>query len=89
MAEGIANSRSVGPRSATPFVQTLFELTDAFDPAHDDPRWGDRADRRRPRRLSVRAGTSDWGDDGYLGDDDVAKAGIGRLNVLDLQIEIR
>ena len=29
------------------------------------------------------------GDDGYIGDDEVAKRGIGRLNVLDLQIQIR
>jgi naphthoate synthase len=29
------------------------------------------------------------GDDGYIGDDDVAGRGIGRLNVLDLQIQIR
>ena len=29
------------------------------------------------------------GDDGYLGDDELAKSGIGRLNVLDLQIQIR
>ena len=29
------------------------------------------------------------GDDGYIGDDDVAQQGIGRLNVLDLQIQIR
>src|SRR5665213_3447147 len=29
------------------------------------------------------------GDDGYMGDDDVAQQGIGRLNVLDLQVEIR
>ena len=29
------------------------------------------------------------GDDGYIGDDAVAKQGIGRLNVLDLQIQIR
>ena len=29
------------------------------------------------------------GDDGYLGDDEVAERGIGRLNVLDLQIQIR
>ena len=29
------------------------------------------------------------GDDGYLGDDEVAQKGIGRLNVLDLQIQIR
>ena len=29
------------------------------------------------------------GDDGYMGDDAVAQAGIGRLNVLDLQIQMR
>jgi naphthoate synthase len=29
------------------------------------------------------------GDDGYIGDDEVAKKGIGRLNVLDLQVQIR
>ncbi len=29
------------------------------------------------------------GDDGYIGDDEVARKGIGRLNVLDLQIQIR
>ena len=29
------------------------------------------------------------GDDGYLGDDKLAKKGIGRLNVLDLQVQIR
>ena len=29
------------------------------------------------------------GDDGYIGDDAVAQPGIGRLNVLDLQIQIR
>jgi naphthoate synthase len=29
------------------------------------------------------------GNDGYIGNDAVAKAGIGRLNVLDLQVQIR
>jgi naphthoate synthase len=29
------------------------------------------------------------GDDGYIGDDEVAQKGIGRLNVLDLQVQIR
>ena len=29
------------------------------------------------------------GDDGYMGNDDVAHKGIGRLNVLDLQVQIR
>ena len=29
------------------------------------------------------------GDDGYIGDDEVAHKGVGRLNVLDLQVQIR
>ncbi|MFT4050568.1 MAG: 1,4-dihydroxy-2-naphthoyl-CoA synthase, partial [Solirubrobacterales bacterium] len=29
------------------------------------------------------------GNDGYIGDDEVAQQGVGRLNVLDLQIQIR
>jgi naphthoate synthase len=29
------------------------------------------------------------GDDGYLGDDSLAQQGVGRLNVLDLQVQIR
>ena len=29
------------------------------------------------------------GDDGYIGDDEMAEKGIGRLNVLDLQIQMR
>jgi naphthoate synthase len=29
------------------------------------------------------------GNDGYIGDDDLGRSGIGRLNVLDLQIQIR
>jgi naphthoate synthase len=70
--------------------QTLFELQDAFNVARDDPEVG----------AIILCGHGDYafcsggdqrirGDDGYIGDDEVAKAGIGRLNVLDLQIQIR
>ena len=70
--------------------QTLFELADAFDRARDDPDVG----------VIVLTGEGDQafcsggdqrirGDDGYIGDDEVAKRGIGRLNVLDLQVQIR
>jgi naphthoate synthase len=70
--------------------QTLFELADAFDKARDDPEVG----------VIVLTGEGDQafcsggdqrirGDDGYIGDDEVAKRGIGRLNVLDLQVQIR
>ncbi|MDO8308484.1 MAG: 1,4-dihydroxy-2-naphthoyl-CoA synthase [Actinomycetota bacterium] len=70
--------------------QTLFELQEAFNRARDDDAIG----------VIVLTGQGDWafcsggdqvirGDDGYIGDDAVAQKGIGRLNVLDLQIQIR
>ena len=70
--------------------QTLFELADAFGRARDDTEIG----------VIVLTGEGDLafcsggdqrirGDDGYIGDDAVAKRGVGRLNVLDLQIQIR
>ena len=70
--------------------QTLFELQHAFNAARDDDTVG----------VIVLTGQGDWafcsggdqvirGDDGYIGDDEIAQKGIGRLNVLDLQIQIR
>ena len=70
--------------------QTLFELADAFNVARDDPKIG----------VIILTGQGDLafcsggdqrvrGDDGYIGDDEVAQQGIGRLNVLDLQIQMR
>ncbi|MDO9486541.1 MAG: 1,4-dihydroxy-2-naphthoyl-CoA synthase [Actinomycetota bacterium] len=70
--------------------QTIIELIEAFTLARDDGRVG----------VIILTGQGDWafcsggdqiirGDDGYIGDDAVAQAGVGRLNVLDLQILIR
>lgn len=70
--------------------QTVKELLAALDLARDDASVG----------VIILTGQGDWafcsggdqmirGDDGYIGDDEVAHAGIGRLNVLDLQIAIR
>ena len=70
--------------------QTLFELQDALNDARDDIEIG----------VILLTGQGDWafcsggdvgirGDDGYLGDDAVAAKGVGRLNVLDLQVQIR
>ena len=70
--------------------QTLFELQDALNDARDDVEIG----------VIILTGQGDWafcsggdvgvrGDDGYLGDDAVAQKGVGRLNVLDLQVQIR
>jgi len=90
-AQGIAKITINRPEKRNAFrPQTLFELRDAFDLARDDPSVG----------VIILTGAGDYafcsggdqmvrGDDGYLGDDDVAKLGIGRLNVLDLQIQIR
>ena len=90
-AEGIAKITICRPEVRNAFrPQTLFELSHAFNEARDDPGVG----------VIVLTGQGDMafcsggdqrirGDDGYIGDDDVAKHGIGRLNVLDLQIQIR
>ncbi|HET8643758.1 MAG TPA: 1,4-dihydroxy-2-naphthoyl-CoA synthase [Pseudonocardiaceae bacterium] len=93
-AEGIAKITINRPEVRNAFrPQTLFELSDAFNTARDDDRIG----------AIILTGAGDLafcsggdqrirGDDGYLGDsttDAVAQKGIGRLNVLDLQIQIR
>jgi naphthoate synthase len=90
-SEGIAKITICRPEVRNAFrPQTLFELTDAFNRARDDDRIG----------VIVLTGQGDLafcsggdqrirGDDGYIGDDAVAQKGIGRLNVLDLQIQIR
>ena len=90
-SEGIAKITIDRPEVRNAFrPQTLSELIDAFNTARDDPQVG----------VVVLTGQGDLafcsggdqrirGDDGYLGDDQVAQQGIGRLNVLDLQIQIR
>ena len=70
--------------------QTLFELQTAFNLARDDDHVG----------VIILTGQGDAafcsggdqrirGEDGYIGDDEMARRGIGRLNVLDLQVQIR
>lgn len=90
-ADGIAKITIDRPHKRNAFrPQTLFELQQAFAVARDDDRVG----------VIVLTGAGDYafcsggdqmvrGDDGYLGDDEVAAKGIGRLNVLDLQVQIR
>jgi naphthoate synthase len=90
-AAGIAKITIDRPQKRNAFrPQTLFELQDAFNRARDDDSVG----------VIILTGQGDLafcsggdqvirGNDGYIGDDDVAKKGIGRLNVLDLQIQIR
>jgi naphthoate synthase len=88
---GIAKITINRPHKRNAFrPQTLFEISDALNKARDDDSIG----------VIILTGQGDWafcsggdqmirGDDGYIGDDDVAHKGIGRLNVLDLQVQIR
>ena len=90
-AEGIAKITIDRPERLNAFrPQTLFELQTAFNIARDDSEVG----------VIILTGAGDQafcsggdqkirGEDGYLGDDTVAQQGIGRLNVLDLQVQIR
>ncbi len=90
-AEGIAKITIDRPEVRNAFrPQTLFELSDAFNRARDDTDVG----------VIILTGQGDLafcsggdqrirGDDGYIGDDAVAAQGVGRLNVLDLQIQMR
>jgi naphthoate synthase len=64
---------------------TLFELRDAFELARDDPTVGVIIlTGEGPEAFCSGGDQRIRGDDGYVGDD-----GIGRLNVLDLQVQIR
>jgi len=65
--------------------RTLFELMDAFERARNDPRVGVVIlTGDGPEAFCSGGDQRVRGDDGYVGDD-----GVGRLNVLDLQIQIR
>lgn len=91
VAEGIAKITINRPEKRNAFrPQTVTELIKAFDMARDDNEVG----------VVILTGKGDLafcsggdqsirGDDGYIGDDEVAQKGIGRLNVLDLQVQIR
>jgi len=91
VAEGIAKITINRPEKRNAFrPQTVTELIKAFDVARDDNEVG----------VIILTGKGDLafcsggdqsirGDDGYIGDDEVAQKGIGRLNVLDLQVQIR
>jgi naphthoate synthase len=65
--------------------RTLFELRDAFELARDDPEVGVIVlTGEGPLAFCSGGDQRVRGDDGYVDDD-----GIGRLNVLDLQVQIR
>ena len=90
-ANGIAKITINRPDVRNAFrPQTLAELRDAFNRARDDLDVGSI--------IFTGAGTEAFcsggdqrirGDDGYIGDDEVAEHGVGRLDVGDLHVQIR
>jgi len=90
-AEGIAKITITRPEVRNAFrPQTLAELRDAFNRARDDLEVGSI--------IFTGAGTEAFcsggdqrirGNDGYIGDDEVASQGVGRLDVGDLHVQIR
>lgn len=90
-AAGIAKITIARPEVRNAFrPQTLFELSDAFDKSRDDPDVGVVVlTGEGPDAFCSGGDQRIRGDDGYIGDDELAKKGIGRLNVLDLQVQIR
>src|SRR5712692_1163055 len=65
--------------------RTLYELQDAFERARNDPHVGVVIlTGEGPEAFCSGGDQRIRGDDGYVGDD-----GVGRLNVLDLQVQIR
>ena len=91
VAEGIARLTINRPERRNAFrPQTLFELANAFERARDDVTVGAIIlTGAGPDAFCSGGDQKIRGDDGYMGDDDVARQGVGRLNVLDLQIQIR
>jgi naphthoate synthase len=91
VAEGIAKITICRPERRNAFrPQTLFELTEAFGRARDDISVGVIVlTGQGPDAFCSGGDQKIRGADGYIGDDEVAQQGVGRLNVLDLQILIR
>jgi len=90
-AEGIAKITINRPQVRNAFrPETLSELQIAFNLARDDERVGVIIFTGAGNEAFCSGGDiSVRGDDGYLGGDALGKKGIGRLNVLDLQVQIR
>ena len=86
VAEGMAKVTICRPEVRNAFrPQTLFEMSTAFDMARDDPEVGAIIlTGEGPLAFCSGGDQKVRGDDGYTDD-----KGVGRLNVLDLQIQIR
>ncbi len=90
-AEGIAKVSINRPEVRNAFrPQTLAELRDAFARARDDLEVGAIILTGAGQDAFCSGGDQRIrGDDGYIGDDEVAQRGVGRLDVGDLHVQIR
>ena len=90
-AEGIAKITINRPEVRNAFrPETLAQLQEAFNIARDDVSVGVIIFTGEGTEAFCSGGdVMVRGDDGYIGSDSLGKKGIGRLNVLDLQIQIR
>jgi naphthoate synthase len=91
IAEGMAKITINRPQVRNAFrPETLAELQQAFNFARDDDKVGVIIFTGEGEEAFCSGGDiSVRGDDGYIGSDTVGQKGIGRLNVLDLQVQIR
>jgi naphthoate synthase len=89
--EGLAKITINRPERRNAFrPQTLAELRDAFTHARDDLEVGAIIFTGAGREAFCSGGDQQIrGDDGYIGDDEVAQQGVGRLDVGDLHVQIR
>lgn len=91
VADGMAKITINRPEVRNAFrPQTLFELAEAFNLARDNDQVGVIIFTGSGTEAFCSGGDINVrGNDGYLGSDALGKKGIGRLNVLDLQVQIR
>jgi naphthoate synthase len=90
-ADGVAKVTINRPEVRNAFrPQTLAELRDAFTRARDDLDVGAIILTGAGEEAFCSGGDQKIrGDDGYIGDDQVAQQGVGRLDVGDLHVQIR
>ncbi|CAN2223044.1 MenB Dihydroxynaphthoic acid synthase [Candidatus Nanopelagicaceae bacterium] len=90
-ADGMAKITINRPEVRNAFrPQTIIELKAAFDLARDNSEVGVIIFTGEGSEAFCSGGDiSVRGDDGYIGDDTLGQQGMGRLNVLDLQVQIR
>ncbi len=91
VGDGIAKLTIDRPERRNAFrPQTLAELRDAFARARDDLAVGAVIlTGAGPEAFCAGGDQRIRGDDGYIGEDEVAKRGVGRLDVGDLHVQIR